>query len=288
MGSCISKEFHSAPQHPCTELQQPCPEGTPIMKEQTVFCWDPLQQCFKPSSNGTERKVAPGYDVTELATSSLLGLVATFKDHITKPTAMAQGRVAHLIEWKGWGSSGQRDWGVGAGQHTWVGAPGQRDWGGLQEQEQYSDLSDELKEARFAAGVAEQFALAEASLSAWSSMEALEEPDGSSILLPDSDGPYLSQFPPNGAPWLYSEVDTAGPLSPLPSSAPPLPHPGEETEGGVSPSSLGPSLYTGPGEEVEAEKKTGCPLVVRRTSCGDGALRHADSSSLSEDEVFYN
>ncbi|KAL0175239.1 hypothetical protein M9458_031207, partial [Cirrhinus mrigala] len=24
------------------------------------------------------------------------------KDHVTKPTAMAQGRVAHLIEWKGW------------------------------------------------------------------------------------------------------------------------------------------------------------------------------------------
>lgn len=24
------------------------------------------------------------------------------KEHVTKPTAMAQGRVAHLIEWKGW------------------------------------------------------------------------------------------------------------------------------------------------------------------------------------------
>ncbi|KAG7269546.1 hypothetical protein CRUP_025270 [Coryphaenoides rupestris] len=36
-------------------------------------------------------------------------LVATIKDHITKPTAMAQGRVAHLIEWKGWGGRG-RGW----------------------------------------------------------------------------------------------------------------------------------------------------------------------------------
>ena len=24
------------------------------------------------------------------------------KEHVTRPTGMAQGRVAHLIEWKGW------------------------------------------------------------------------------------------------------------------------------------------------------------------------------------------
>lgn len=32
----------------------------------------------------------------------LAGISQVVKDHVTKPTAMAQGRVAHLIEWKGW------------------------------------------------------------------------------------------------------------------------------------------------------------------------------------------
>lgn len=30
------------------------------------------------------------------------GISQVVKEHVTKPTAMAQGRVAHLIEWKGW------------------------------------------------------------------------------------------------------------------------------------------------------------------------------------------
>lgn len=85
--------------------------------------------------------------------SPFLGLVATVKEHITKPTAMAQGRVAHLIEWKGWGGGSQaRGSGVG-----WSGA-----WGGmeaeLQEDEQfYSQMTDEIKEARFAAGETDEW-----------------------------------------------------------------------------------------------------------------------------------
>lgn len=79
------------------------------------------------------------------------GLVATIKEHITKPTAMAQGRVAHLIEWKGWGG----ETGTGGGWCGWSRDGG--GWGGvgamLQEDEQlYSHLTDEIKEARFAAG----------------------------------------------------------------------------------------------------------------------------------------
>lgn len=62
------------------------------------------------------------------------GVVQSIKDHITKPTAMARGRVAHLIEWKGW--SAQR-----AG---WELSPA--------EDEHYCCLPDELREARFAAG----------------------------------------------------------------------------------------------------------------------------------------
>lgn len=30
------------------------------------------------------------------------GISQVVKDHVTKPTSLAQGRVAHLIEWKGW------------------------------------------------------------------------------------------------------------------------------------------------------------------------------------------
>lgn len=30
------------------------------------------------------------------------GISQAMRDHVTKPTSLAQGRVAHLIEWKGW------------------------------------------------------------------------------------------------------------------------------------------------------------------------------------------
>ncbi|KAG9332749.1 hypothetical protein JZ751_014848, partial [Albula glossodonta] len=135
MGACLSKshkELQSAHQPPVTELQFSV-EGQSIAK---VCC-----------------------------------LVATIKEHITKPTAMAQGRVAHLIEWKGWSAGGG---GAGGAGYTWGGTGG--GWRGagaeLQVDEQlYSHLTDEIKEARFAAGVAEQFALAEAAMCAWSSQD---------------------------------------------------------------------------------------------------------------------
>lgn len=65
---------------------------------------------------------------------------------------MAQGRVAHLIEWKGWGGGGVAG-GRGGG---WACGRG-GGWGGmgaeLEEDEQfYSQMTDEIKEARFAAG----------------------------------------------------------------------------------------------------------------------------------------
>lgn len=87
-----------------------------------------------------------------LFSSLYLGLVATIKEHITKPTAMAQGRVAHLIEWKGWGGGGEA-----RGGGNWAYGKGGRGWAGmgadLQEDEQlYSQMTDEIKEARFAAG----------------------------------------------------------------------------------------------------------------------------------------
>lgn len=67
---------------------------------------------------------------------------------MTKPTAMAQGRVAHMIEWQSWGMQT-----IGAG-----GSAGRTHLNRERERERklendaYSDLSDGEKEARFAAG----------------------------------------------------------------------------------------------------------------------------------------
>lgn len=61
------------------------------------------------------------------------------KDHVTKPTAMGQGRVAHMIEWQGWGKAHSQQQ-----QHTHETA--------RKDADAYSDLSDGEKEARFLAG----------------------------------------------------------------------------------------------------------------------------------------
>lgn len=65
------------------------------------------------------------------------------KDKVTKPTAMAQGRVAHMIEWQSWGkpSAGPRG-----------GFNLNRERERRLENDAYSDLSDGEKEARMAAG----------------------------------------------------------------------------------------------------------------------------------------
>lgn len=56
------------------------------------------------------------------------------KDHVTKPTAMAQGRVAHLIEWKGWCKPMDTPAALESDFNS------------------YSDLTEGEQEARFAAG----------------------------------------------------------------------------------------------------------------------------------------
>lgn len=77
---------------------------------------------------------ALNWDGHPTAIHDLTGVVQSIKDHITKPTAMARGRVAHLIEWKGW-SAQQSGWEPSSA-----------------EDEHYCCLPDELREARFAAG----------------------------------------------------------------------------------------------------------------------------------------
>lgn len=68
------------------------------------------------------------------------------KDKVTKPTAMAQGRVAHMIEWQSWGKPSAGPMGA-VGQNNLLREKERR-----LENDLYSDLSDGEKEARFAAG----------------------------------------------------------------------------------------------------------------------------------------
>ncbi|XP_042290698.1 uncharacterized protein LOC121912559 isoform X4 [Thunnus maccoyii] len=97
--------------------------------------------------------------------SRTISVTRSMKDKVTKPTAMAQGRVAHMIEWQSWGKPSAGPMG-GAG-HTNL----QREKERRMENDAYSDLSDGEKEARFAAGIMQQFAISEATLFGWNSMD---------------------------------------------------------------------------------------------------------------------
>ncbi|XP_047186322.1 uncharacterized protein LOC118292273 isoform X2 [Scophthalmus maximus] len=111
------------------------------------------------------RKPAQTYGIGALAKSSLTGVSRSMKDKVTKPTAMAQGRVAHMIEWQSWGKPT-------AGPPGAVGQANlQREKERRLENDLYSDLSDGEKEARFAAGIMQQFAISEATLFGWNSMD---------------------------------------------------------------------------------------------------------------------
>ncbi|XP_060929927.1 protein FAM131C [Limanda limanda] len=255
MGTCLCKG-HKELHLPMTETQDQTEEEQP--------------STVKNPSNGNVQDKTSRYDIGQLATSSLFGLVATIKDHITKPTAMAQGRVAHLIEWKGLGGGGDAG-GRGGG---WACGKGGGGWGAeLQEDEQfYSQMPDEIKEARFAAGVAEQFALAEAAMHVWSLDDNIDEPSTSLQAAPSH---FLSQFLLDGGSigipqHLYSlhtsaySNSRAANLVPLAQVDP------------ISPTSATQQL------------KDPHPFEKGSTVTAEAAVRQVDSSSLSEDDVFYN
>lgn len=84
--------------------------------------------------------------VVNLPLKQFVGVTRSVKDKVTKPTAMAQGRVAHMIEWQSWGKPSAGP--VGAAGRTNL----QREKERRMETDAYSDLSDGEKEARFAAG----------------------------------------------------------------------------------------------------------------------------------------
>ncbi|XP_068612797.1 protein FAM131A-like [Brachionichthys hirsutus] len=125
-------------------------------------------------------------EIAALARSSLHGISQVVKDHVTKPTAMAQGRVAHLIEWKGWCKP--------------IDSPAALE----SDFNSYSDLTEGEQEARFAAGVAEQFAIAEAKLRAWSSVDGDESNDDSydEDFLPANEPTTQSTDVPSYPPYL--------------------------------------------------------------------------------------
>ncbi|XP_048206271.1 protein FAM131C isoform X2 [Perognathus longimembris pacificus] len=266
MGSCVSRDLFTSAHKDC-----PMPQGSellnaPLPSSCPTFPPDHVagKRCFQ-TTNGylsSSRACSSNYSVAALATSSLVGVVQSIKDHITKPTAMARGRVAHLIEWKGW-SAQRADWALSP-----------------TEDERYCCLPDALREARFAAGVAEQFAITEATLSAWSSLDdeelnpensppdALQLQDLESIYLQDSllSGPSqddsLLAFSPGLSPdgWPSPEEPPMAAASAQPPS--PVPHRRR--------------LPGGPGPESGAHLQ--------------GSLPSVDSGSLSEeeDDVFYN
>ncbi|XP_078064622.1 protein FAM131B-like, partial [Mustelus asterias] len=146
---------------PGSTTQQSSTEQT-----RTEMSWDGINLSMEDTTSilpSMKRNPNP-YGIGALAKSSLsvrlqTGLSKTVKDHITKPTAMGSGRVAHMIEWQGW-SKQQPVPNLHAETPMDV--------------DTYSDLSDGEKEARFAAGVMKQFAISEATLIAWSSMDGEE------------------------------------------------------------------------------------------------------------------
>ncbi|XP_063173698.1 protein FAM131C [Candoia aspera] len=220
----------------------------------------PQEGTGEKSFQGSSGATSGAYNVTALATSSLLGLLQTIKDHVTKPTAMAQGRVAHLIEWKGW-------------------SPNQVGWGQAPPEEAlYEELTDELKEARFAAGVAEQFAITEATLSVWPSLDEEAQSYGrgseDAIQLPDLEGLCLQEnlrfCPPAlaGGPRTFLLSTRESPIPDRPSEA------------------NGWGTATGGSGRGDRERAS-LPGSLRQQRSAT-SLRYADSSSPSEDEVFYD
>lgn len=234
--------------------------------KQMDFCWDPWQRCFQTTSGylSDSRSCSSSYNVAALATSSLVGVVQSIKDHITKPTAMARGRVAHLIEWKGW--TAQRS--------GWELSP--------DDDEHYCCLSDELREARFAAGVAEQFAITEATLSAWSSLDDEELHPANSpqdiVQLQDLESVYLQDSLQSG----LSLDDSLLAFS----------SPGLSPDGWLSPKeplllAAGPQPPSS-GQQQEKQELGG--PGPNGAACLQGSLPSVDGGTPfeEEDEVFYN
>ncbi|XP_028820266.1 uncharacterized protein fam131ba isoform X2 [Denticeps clupeoides] len=158
-------------------------DAVPVRKDgeqhgRAEFSWEGINLSMEDTTSILPRlkRNSNAYGIGALAKSSLTGVTRSMKDKVTKPTAMAQGRVAHMIEWQSWGKPSAGPEG-GAGRTNL-----NRERERRIENDAYSDLSDGEKEARFAAGVMQQFAISEATLLAWNSM------DGESLCAESNQG----------------------------------------------------------------------------------------------------
>ncbi|XP_028831014.1 uncharacterized protein fam131bb isoform X2 [Denticeps clupeoides] len=161
-------------------------DGVPMQKDgeqhcRTDFSWDGINLSMEDTTSilpRLKKRNSNAYGIGALAKSSLTGVsgvTRSMKDKVTKPTAMAQGRVAHMIEWQSWGMQTVGAAGSFGGRTSTLHLQQERKL----ENDAYSDLSDGEKEARFAAGVLQQFAISEATLLAWSSMDGESTSAGS-------------------------------------------------------------------------------------------------------------
>uniref|UniRef100_A0A7M4FY04 Family with sequence similarity 131 member A n=1 Tax=Crocodylus porosus TaxID=8502 RepID=A0A7M4FY04_CROPO len=140
------------------------PEGRNPFKHQFFS-----PSCFKLSPVGARVDFSPlshgmlyNRSSNKLLPPGRLCISQVVKDHVTKPTAMAQGRVAHLIEWKGWCKPVDSPVALESAFNS------------------YSDLpAGEGALVFLPPGVAEQFAIAEAKLRAWSSVDGDDSNDES-------------------------------------------------------------------------------------------------------------
>ncbi|KAG5270800.1 hypothetical protein AALO_G00172440 [Alosa alosa] len=153
-------------------------DGLPVQKDgeqhgQTDFSWDGINLSMEDTTSilpRLKKRHSNAYGIGALANASLSGVSGvsrSMKDKVTKPTAMAQGKVAHMIEWQNWGMQTVGPGGTYGVRASSLHMQQER----KMENDAYSDLSDGEKEARMAAGVLQQFAISEATLLAWTSMD---------------------------------------------------------------------------------------------------------------------
>ncbi|XP_022521862.2 protein FAM131B isoform X2 [Astyanax mexicanus] len=157
-------------------------DAVPVRKDgeqqgRAEFSWEGINLSMEDTTSILPRlkRNSNAYGIGALAKSSLTGVTRSMKDKVTKPTAMAQGRVAHMIEWQSWGKPSAGP--IGRSGHNL-----HRERERRLENDAYSDLSDGEKEARMAAGVMQQFAISEATLLAWNFM------DGESLCADSNQG----------------------------------------------------------------------------------------------------
>uniref|UniRef100_A0AAV2K6E9 Uncharacterized protein n=1 Tax=Knipowitschia caucasica TaxID=637954 RepID=A0AAV2K6E9_KNICA len=139
---------------------------TKIQHGRAEFSWEGVNLSMEDTTSilpRLKRRSANSYGIGALAKSSLTGVSRSMKDKVTKPTAMAQGKVAHMIEWQSWNTPSAGP----LGKANFSRSEKQR----RLENDAYSDLSDGEKEARFAAGIMQQFAISEATLFGWNSLD---------------------------------------------------------------------------------------------------------------------